>query len=70
MTTSTRPFLNFEQKMWISFQLIKGLQDIHTQQVCHGDIKSENILLTSWNWIFYVDFAPHKPVEISAVFSM
>lgn len=27
----------------------------------HGDIKSENVLVTSWNWVYVSDFAVHKP---------
>lgn len=30
-------------------------------QVSHGDIKSENILVTSWNWVYLTDFASYKP---------
>lgn len=26
-------------------------------QVAHGDIKSENIVVTSWNWVFLTDFS-------------
>lgn len=33
-------------------------------QVAHGDIRSENILLTSWNWIYITDFASYKPVYL------
>ena len=29
-----------------------------------GDIKPENVLTTSWNWVVLTDFAPHKPVAI------
>lgn len=32
----------------------------------HGDIKSENILVTSWNWIYISDFAPFKPTYLPA----
>ena len=26
----------------------------------HGDIKLENIMLSSWNWLLLTDFAPFK----------
>jgi len=26
----------------------------------HGDIKLENIMVTSWNWVYLTDFAPFK----------
>ena len=29
--------------------------------VCHGDIKMENVMITSWNWILLTDFASFKP---------
>ena len=31
-------------------------------QVYHGDIKSENVLVTSWNWVLLADIASFKPV--------
>jgi phosphoinositide-3-kinase regulatory subunit 4 len=31
------------------------------RQVPHGDIKSENVLVTSYNWIYITDFASSKP---------
>ncbi|KAI9005053.1 hypothetical protein DFJ74DRAFT_403557 [Hyaloraphidium curvatum] len=61
---STRPFLCPIEKKWIAFQLLKGLSDIHARQVQHGDIKTENIMVTSWTWAFYVDFANYKPVYL------
>lgn len=33
-------------------------------QVCHGDIKLENILITSWNWVLLADFASFKPTYL------
>ncbi len=33
-------------------------------KVYHGDIKSENILVTSWNWVLLADLASFKPVCI------
>ena len=30
--------------------------------VCHGDIKLENIMVTSWGWLTLTDFASFKPV--------
>lgn len=61
---STRPFLEPIEKIWIIFQLLKGLDKCHSFGIFHGDIKSENILVTSWNWIYLSDFAPFKPVFI------
>ncbi|KNC74526.1 VPS15 protein kinase, partial [Sphaeroforma arctica JP610] len=58
---STRPFLSYVEKQWISFQLLAGLADAHALGVCHGDIKTENVLVTSWCWALLADFASFKP---------
>jgi phosphoinositide-3-kinase regulatory subunit 4 len=61
---STRPFLSMVEKKWITFQLINALRDARNRKVSHGDIKSENILVTSWNWIYLSDFASYKPTYL------
>lgn len=58
---STRPFLTNTEKKWITFQVLCALHQCHKQKICHGDIKLENILITSWNWILLSDFASFKP---------
>ncbi|KAI0050276.1 ARM repeat-containing protein [Auriscalpium vulgare] len=58
---STRPFLSPVEKKWIAFQLLTALRDARIHKVAHGDIKAENILVTSWNWVYLSDFASHKP---------
>lgn len=58
---STRPFLTATEKKWITFQVLCALHQCHKQKICHGDIKLENILITSWNWILLADFASFKP---------
>lgn len=37
------------------------MEQCHGEGVCHGDIKAENVLVTSWNWVFLTDFASFKP---------
>ncbi len=54
---STRPFLEDIEKKWLSFQLLCALRDCHSRDVYHGDIKTENILVTSWNWLYLSDFS-------------
>ncbi|KAI9673079.1 MAG: Serine/threonine-protein kinase [Trizodia sp. TS-e1964] len=54
---STRPFLEHIEKKWLAFQLLSGLRDCHAQDVFHGDIKTENTLVTSWNWLYLSDFS-------------
>lgn len=61
---SIRPFLDPIEKKWIIYQLLQALSKIHERDVYHGDIKSENILLTSWNWSMLTDFAHLKPVYL------
>jgi phosphoinositide-3-kinase regulatory subunit 4 len=50
------------EKRWIAYQLLTGLRQCHSLKVYHGDIKSENVMATSWNWVYLSDFAPFKPV--------
>jgi len=40
------------------------LTRLRPSQVAHGDIKTENILVTSWNWVYLTDFASFKPVYL------
>ncbi|KAL0946172.1 hypothetical protein HGRIS_012435 [Hohenbuehelia grisea] len=61
---STRPFLSPIEKKWIAFQLLHALHDARNRKISHGDIKSENILVTSWNWIYLTDFASFKPTYL------
>lgn len=62
---STRPFLEEIEKKWLSFQLLSTIRDCHAQNVYHGDIKTENILVTSWNWLYLTDFSStYKPAHL------
>ncbi|GAA5807781.1 hypothetical protein MFLAVUS_001160 [Mucor flavus] len=61
---STRPFLTIIEKKWIAYQLLRGVADSHSKSVYHGDIKTENVLVTSWNWAFLVDYAFYKPTYL------
>lgn len=61
---STRPFVTSIEKKWITFQVLCALHQCHKQKICHGDIKLENILITSWNWILLSDFASFKPTYL------
>ncbi|KAJ0000653.1 hypothetical protein NQD34_012495 [Periophthalmus magnuspinnatus] len=58
---STRPFLNNIEKRWLAFQILSAVEQSHRSGVRHGDIKSENIMVTSWNWVLLTDFASFKP---------
>ncbi|KAF2363452.1 Protein kinase domain [Trinorchestia longiramus] len=61
---STRPFLTHLEKTWLAFQLLCALRQAHQAQVYHGDIKSENVLVTASGWLQLTDFAPYKPVTL------
>ncbi|EPS67456.1 hypothetical protein M569_07318 [Genlisea aurea] len=61
---STRPFLSIVEKKWLAFQLLYAVKQSHERGVCHGDIKCENVLVTSWNWLYLADFASFKPTYI------
>ena len=54
---STRPFLEDIEKKWLAFQLLCALRDCHSKDIYHGDIKTENTLVTSWNWLYLSDFS-------------
>lgn len=54
---STRPFLEDIEKKWLAYQLLCALRDSHSRNIYHGDIKTENILVTSWNWLFLADYS-------------
>ncbi|CAM1511204.1 Fc.00g087170.m01.CDS01 [Cosmosporella sp. VM-42] len=62
---STRPFLEDIEKKWLAFQLLCSLRDCHARDVYHGDIKAQNVLVTSWNWLYLTDFSSaFKPVML------
>ncbi|KAF6164233.1 hypothetical protein GIB67_010203 [Kingdonia uniflora] len=61
---STRPFLSHIEKKWLAFQLLYAVKQSHENGVCHGDIKCENVLVTSWNWLYLADFASFKPTYV------
>ncbi|KAJ2611315.1 Serine/threonine-protein kinase [Coemansia sp. RSA 1365] len=63
---STRPFLSNNEKRWIAAQILMALQEAHERGVCHGDVKSENLVMTSWNLASLADFAPFKPTYLPA----
>ncbi|KAF2871751.1 hypothetical protein BDV95DRAFT_493448 [Massariosphaeria phaeospora] len=62
---STRPFLEEIEKKWLSFQLLCAVRDCHARNLYHGDIKTENVLVTSWNWLYLADFSSaYKPAYL------
>ncbi|VEU23630.1 DEKNAAC105066 [Brettanomyces naardenensis] len=61
---SIRPFLEGIEKKWIVYQIILAVARFHSKGITHGDLKTENVLLTSWNWCLITDFATFKPVYL------
>ncbi|CDY16223.1 BnaA09g29570D [Brassica napus] len=45
-------------------KLLLAVKQCHEKGICHGDIKCENVLVTSWNWLYLADFASFKPTYI------
>ncbi|GAV48373.1 hypothetical protein ZYGR_0I06700 [Zygosaccharomyces rouxii] len=62
---SSRPHLQNIELKFMTFQLLQALNDIHTLNITHGDIKTENIMVTSWDWLVLTDFSTAiKPVYL------
>ena len=60
----TIPHLRTTEKHWIIFQLLTAVYTLHKEGLYHGDIKANNVLLTTWNHVLLSDFAWHKPSYI------
>lgn len=58
------PYLKQIEKMWITFQMIYSVYQLHSKSFCHGDIKTENFCLTTAMTVFLTDAAPYKPAYI------
>jgi serine/threonine protein kinase len=51
-----KQFLTAECKMSIATSIVKNLELLHVNQVVHGDLKPENVLVTSDLRVFFIDF--------------
>ena len=60
----TLPYLTKIEKIWIIFQFFYGIYQLHLSNIYHGDLKIENILLTSNHSVFITDISPFKPAYI------
>jgi phosphoinositide-3-kinase regulatory subunit 4 len=62
----SRPFLTSIEKNWIAYQLLRAMQSLHDAGVSHGHLTTENVLLTSWNWVLVADVGcqHYKPVVL------
>ncbi|WKX98060.1 hypothetical protein Q1695_013616 [Nippostrongylus brasiliensis] len=61
---STRPYIVLQEKIWYIYQLFKAIAQCQKANVCHGDLKPQNVLLSSSNWLQITDFAPFKPTYL------
>ncbi|KRX03780.1 WD40-repeat-containing domain [Pseudocohnilembus persalinus] len=59
------PELTQSEKNWIIFQTLASLYTVHERKMYHGNIRSSNILLTSFNHVYLSDFGIYKPLYIS-----
>ncbi|ORY49805.1 WD40 repeat-like protein, partial [Rhizoclosmatium globosum] len=57
-------YSNLYDRISSAFQILLGLSQAHANNIYHGDIKCENILVTSWNWAYLSDFSGYKPVYL------
>jgi phosphoinositide-3-kinase, regulatory subunit 4 len=56
----SRPFLTNIEKLCIIYQFLSALQAMHDKEVLHGFLTTENIGLTSWNYVVILDIASYK----------
>lgn len=62
---STRPFLTNIEKKWITYQLLSAMKEARKRKIPHGDLKSENVLVTSSLSVYVTDFAASfKPASL------
>ena len=72
---STRPFITEMEKLWISYQILYAIQAAHERNIAHGDLKCENVLVTSSLDVYVTDFASsfkptYLPLDDPADFSL
>ncbi len=48
------------EKQWLVFQLLQACAQVHAEHQVHGDIKPENLLVTSTSWLLLADMHPYK----------
>ena len=58
------PYLTYIDKIWLTLQIMFSLHNVHSKQVYHGNLKLQNILLTSYMTVFISDIATYKPAYI------
>ncbi|CAO1621742.1 unnamed protein product [Jaminaea pallidilutea] len=62
---STRPFLTTIEKKWVTYQLLFAMKACRDKDIAHGDLKTENVLVTTSLSVYVSDFAASfKPVYL------
>lgn len=62
-----RPHLEAAEKLWLVVQMVDACSYLAQQHLVHGDIRLENVLVTSWLWVVLADCAPYKPAVMLEV---
>lgn len=57
---ASRPFFTPIEKLWMVHQILQALEAMHQAKVCHGFLTTENVGLTSWNWVVLLDISSYK----------
>jgi phosphoinositide-3-kinase regulatory subunit 4 len=66
---ASRPFLTHVEKLWIVYQLLNALETMHGNvdvdtdrhdPIVHGFLTTENVGLSSWNWVVLTDISSYK----------
>lgn len=55
------PKMSLAEKKWLIFQLLCAISQTHSVNLVHGDIKPENIMVTSYNHLILTDMVVYKP---------
>ena len=58
------PDLFYIEKIWITFQLLIAVKNLVSLDLVHGDLKPQNVLLTSNLSVYISDFGTYKPAYI------
>ena len=58
------PKMSMIEKKWIVFQLLCAVSQIHNESFVHGDLKPENVLITSFNQVYVTDIVSYKPTYL------
>jgi phosphoinositide-3-kinase regulatory subunit 4 len=59
---ASRPWLDPVEKLWFTLQFLQALDSMHTANVVHGNLCTENIALTASGWLVLTDIASYKAI--------